>query len=109
MRKKLSENIEEGVLEKHKSGGEQEEEYTKAEVSRRSGGWSRESKYQPRKWREDCCARIFLWFREYDLQRMQKNAGKPDGKGGDEAAAKDESHDRYDKEKQIKGQNGRKQ
>ena len=28
-------------------------------------------KYQPRKWSEDCWARIFSWFREYDLQRKE--------------------------------------
>ena len=31
---------------------------------------------------------------------------EPDGEGGDEAA-KDEGHDGYDKENQVKGQNGR--
>ena len=28
-------------------------------------------KHRIRKWREDCCARIFALFREYNLQRMQ--------------------------------------
>ena len=37
------------------------------------------------------------------------NAGKPDGRGGDGAAAKGEGRDRQDKENQVKGQNGRKQ
>ena len=31
-----------------------------------------------------------------------RHAGDPDGKGGDEAAAKDEGHDRCDKKNQIK-------
>ena len=31
-----------------------------------------------------------------------RHAGEPDGKGGDEAAAKDEGHDRCDKKNQIK-------
>ena len=31
----------------------------------------RVNKYQPRKWSEDCSARIFLWFKKYDLQRRQ--------------------------------------
>ena len=38
-----------------------------------------------------------------------RHAGESDGRGGDEAAAKDEGHDRYDKERQVKGQIGRKQ
>ena len=28
----------------------------------------RDKKYQPQKWREDCWARIFARFRDYDLQ-----------------------------------------
>ena len=39
----------------------------------------------------------------------ERHAGEPNRKGGDEAAAKDEGHERYDKENQIKRQNGRKQ
>ena len=31
----------------------------------------RVEKYQPRKWSEDCRAKIFSWFREYDLQRKK--------------------------------------
>ena len=31
----------------------------------------RTKKYRPRKWSEDCWARIFFWFREYHLQRKQ--------------------------------------
>ena len=57
----------------------------------------RVKKYQTRKWSDDCWARFFSWFREYDLQRKQGMKGEPDGKGGDEAAAKDEGHDRYDR------------
>ena len=77
--------------------------------SRRSGGWSR-------------------WSKSINLANGVKTAGRDsfrgsgkmicserkalqesqrEKKGGDEAAAKDEGHDRYDKENQAKGQNGR--
>ena len=59
------------------------EERTKEEVSRLSGGWSKESKVSGE-------------------NSLPRNAGKPDGRGGDEAAAKGEGHDRYDKENQVK-------
>ena len=39
----------------------------------------------------------------------ERHAGEPNGKGGDKAAAKDEDHDRYDKENQIRRQNVREQ
>ena len=39
----------------------------------------------------------------------ERHAGKPNRKGGDEAASKDEGHDRYDKTNQIKRQNGTEQ
>ena len=42
-------------------------------------------------------------------KRRKRHAGEPNRKGGDEAAAKDENHNRYDKENQIKRQNGREQ
>ena len=32
----------------------------------------RSRKYKIQRWGEDCWARIFSWFREYDLQRLQR-------------------------------------
>ena len=68
----------------------------------------RVKKYQPRKWGEDCCATIFAWFREYDLQR----------KKGVRESRTEAEHMRwqqrvkvmtdYDKKNQIRRQNGRK-
>ena len=58
----------------------------KVKVSKRGAGepseW-RVKKYQPRKIDKDCWARIFSWFREYDLQRKQGMQEEPDGRGGD--------------------------
>ena len=65
------------------------------------------TRYPPRKWFEECWTRICTWLRE-QLTTKQTHAGKLYGKGGDEAAAKDEDHDRYAKENEGKGQNGRK-
>ena len=38
-----------------------------------------------------------------------KASGKSDRKGRDEAAAKNERHERYDKENQVESRNGREQ
>ena len=45
--------------------------------------------------------------REYDLQRRQGMHESEHRTGGDEAAAKDEDHVRYDKKDRGKSQNGR--
>ena len=91
MLKKLSEKLEEDVLEKYK-----------VEVSKGGTYKGRGSAVGV----EDCPeSQKSAW--DYDLQRRQGIAGEPDGKGRDEAAAKDEGHDRYGKENQVEGQNGR--
>ena len=46
------------------------EEVIEEEVSRERM-IQRVEKCQPRKWSEDCLARIFSWFKEYDLLRKQ--------------------------------------
>ena len=38
----------------------------------------RSKKHRIRRWSEDCWARIFVWFRGYNLQRIQKYAGRLD-------------------------------
>ena len=83
-------------------------EKDKVEVSKRGAykrrGEPSESRvvktYQPRKCGEDCWARSFPWFREHDFAVKARHAGEPNSKGGCEAAAKDEGHDRCDKKKQ---------
>ena len=69
--KGLAEKVEEEVLDKYKVDDSKRRAY-------RGRGfpleWSRVRKgmkHRIRKWREDCCARIFALFREYNLQRMQ--------------------------------------
>ena len=58
----------------------------------------RVKKYQPRKWSEDCWARIFSWFREYDLQCKQGMQESQTKREEMRQQQKDESHERYDKE-----------
>ena len=67
---RLAEKMEEEVWTTAK------EELTEGEASFWHGRLVRKSrKYSIRKWREDCWARIFALFREYNLQRLQ---GKQD-------------------------------
>ena len=53
-------------------------------------------KYPRRKREEDRWSRLLPWFR-VRFATKARHAGEQDGKGGDEAAAKDEGHGRYDK------------
>ena len=76
--KKIAGKIEEEVLDEYKV------ENSKREAYRGRGAlleWRlvrRSKKYRVRKWSENCWARIFSWFREYNLQRIQKYAGRLD-------------------------------
>ena len=71
MLEELAERMEEEVLDKYKV------EESKREAFRGSGDpleWRRvrkNKKYGIRKWGEDCWAKIFSLFREYNLQRLQ--------------------------------------
>ena len=87
------------------------EEHTKEEVSRRSGGWSRESRNINLENGVKSAGRESSRASGIRFAAKARHAGEADGKGGDEAAAKDEGHDRYDKKKskEIKRQNGREQ
>ena len=68
---KIAGTTEEGVLNMYK------EECTKREAYRGRGApldWrlvQRSMKYRILKWCEDCWARIFSWFKEHTLQRIQ--------------------------------------
>ena len=64
--------------------------------------------FKPGKWCKDCWAGFFFVDRGIRCAAKARHAGEPDGKGGDEAAATNEGHDRYGKENQIKVQHGRK-
>ena len=69
--KNLAERMEEEVLDKHKV------EESKQGTFKGRGNlleWRRvrrKKRYKIRKWREDCWARFFSFFREYNLQRLQ--------------------------------------
>ena len=69
--KKLTEQIEDEILDKFKI------EDSKREAFRGRGApleWRlvrKSKKYRIRKWREDCWARIFALFGEYNLQRLE--------------------------------------
>ena len=49
----------------------------------------------------------FLPVQRIQLAASAKEAGRADGRGRDEAAAKNGNHERSDKENQIKRKNGR--
>ena len=55
---------------------------------------------------EDCWARIFLMVQRVQSAPKARHAGKFDGGGRDEAAAKNENYGGYDNEKQSKRKNG---
>ena len=80
------------------------EDHFEEEVSLRNGGWSGESrKISFANWCEDCWTRIFSWFMEYSLQRKQgMQEGQTEKKEMRQQAAKNESHEIYDREIQIK-------
>ena len=59
-----------------------------------------------RKWGGYGWARFFSLFKEYSLQRLQKQAGGVHRRGGGEAAAKNGYHERSDKENQIERKDG---
>ena len=52
----------------------------------------RVQQYQPRKWCEDCWARLVSWFTEDNLQPRKSMHEIKNRRGGDEATAKDEDH-----------------
>ena len=83
------------------------EELIEEEVSFQSGGWSGESRnISFEDGGEDCWARIFSWFREYDLQRKQGVQESQTEKKEMRQQQRNESHERYDKEHPVEGQNG---
>ena len=100
--------IEEAVAEKYKV------EVSKRGAHRRGEPWKwrivqRVKKYQHPMWNDDCCARIFSWFREYDLQRKKGVKESQTEKEDVRQQQKGEGHDRYDNKNQIRRQSGRKQ
>ena len=109
MWKKLSDKIEEEVLQRYKV------EVNKREANKGRGQPSewrmvqRVKKYQPRKWSEDCRERILSCFSEHDLQRRQ---GMRESQREEEEMRQQQRmkyHERHDKENQVKGQSRRKQ
>ena len=66
----------------------------------------RSGKYRVRKWEEDCWARIFALFKEYNLQRRQSMHEDCTEESENEEATMNEGHERYDEENQIKSKNG---
>ena len=71
-------------------------------MSHQSGELSRESKHINLENGVMIAGREFVsWFRKYAWQRKRCFARKPNKRGGDEAAAKDEDHDRCDKGNQT--------
>ena len=64
--KRLSEKMEEEVLDTYKVGGQQARCFFFDWRRVREG-----RKYNIRKWREDCWAKIFALFKEYNLRRLK--------------------------------------
>ena len=69
--KKVAERMEEEVLDKCKVEDSKREAYRGRGSPLEWGRVRRSKKYRIRKWSEDCWARIFALFREYNLQRLQ--------------------------------------
>ena len=70
--------MEEEVLDKYNGEESKREAYSEVEVLLwNGGGCAKNKKYRIRKWAEDCWARIFSLFREYNLQRLQGKQEEP--------------------------------
>ena len=63
--------MEEEVLDKYKVEDGKRGAYRGSGSSLEWWRVRKSRKYRTRKWREDCWARIFALFREYNLQRLQ--------------------------------------
>ena len=70
--KNLAERMEEEVLDKYKVEDSKREAYKGRGAPLEWRRVRRSKKYGIRKWREDCWARIFALFREYNLQSLQR-------------------------------------
>ena len=68
-RTKIAGKIEEEVLSNHKVEDSTKEAYRGRSVPMEWILVRRNMQYRIRKWGEECWARIFSWFREYNLQR----------------------------------------
>ena len=82
------------------------QEHTKEEVSRRSGGWPRESTNVSLDNGVKAAGQESFRGSGIRFAAKARHAGEPDGKGHG-AAAKDEGRDRYDKNNSIRRQSGR--
>ena len=69
--KGLAERMEEEVLDKYKVQESKKGAFKGRGNTLEGKRVCRNKKYKIRKWREDCWARIFSVFREYNLQRLQ--------------------------------------
>ena len=87
--KKLAAKIEEEVLDKYKMDDSRRSAYRgRASLLERTRV-RRSRMHRIRKWREDCWARMFALFKEYNLQRLKSMHEN----STDEAAAKNEDHE----------------
>ena len=106
MWKKAVGQIEEGVLEKYKVDVRKGETCKGRGEPSEDGPESEDISTSKMEWR--LLGENLLEVQGKPFAAKARHAGEPNGKGGDEAAAKDEDHGRYDKKDQGKRQNGRK-
>ena len=67
-------------------------------------GWKsvrKNKKYRKRKWGEDCWARVFSLFREYNLQRLQSKQDESAEEEEMKQQKKNEDYEGFDEEDQI--------
>ena len=102
---KLSENMEEEVLDKYKV------EEAKKGASKQCGDpleWrivKQDKIDQPRRWSGDCCARVFSRLENAVCSETKVSGGNR--RGGDRAAAKNDDCGRHDEEDERERQIGR--
>ena len=82
------------------------EEHLKAEVTPWNGEENAEARDMELDSGEKIAGRDFSLCLEYNMQRLQKQVGGSNRRGGDEEAAKDGHHERSDKENYIKRKHG---
>ena len=105
--KNLAGKIEAEVLDKYKVENSKREAYRGRDAPLEWRRLRRSKKYRIRKWREDCWARIFALFREYNLQRLQSK--QEELAEEEEMKQQQKKHEGSYKENQIKRKNGRRE
>ena len=105
--KNLAGKTEAEVLDKDKVENSKRKAYRGRDAPLEWRRLRRSKKYRIRKRREECWARIFALFREYNLQRLQSKQEELAEEEEMKQQQKNEDYEGSNNENQIKRKNGR--